>query len=150
MVRRRYTLPRGRYRFGLLVVSGVAVVSVAAALAVTTISVDRVEAVWMVDGEVGEQSQTIPIRAAHPQCPSWSDLGGLVVTASETDDAVTLTATFPEHDAERECQWLGNSMPSSVRLETPLGDRALIDGATGQAPASPAAMAFHTGQSPRD
>lgn len=116
----------------------------------TQMSVQRVEAVWSVDGQVGELSQTIPIRAAHPSCPSWSDLGGLVVTTVETDEAVTLTATFPDHEDGRECEWMGNSMRATAKLESPLGDRTLIDGATGQDPATPAAIAFHTGQSPKD
>lgn len=134
----------------------IALAVAAVALGVTTIgvvdsvTVERVEAVWTVDGEVGELSQRIPIRAAHPGCPSWSGLGGLVVTAIETDETVTLTATFPEHDSDRDCEWMGNPMRATVKLDAPLGNRALLDGATGHGPATPAALAFHTGQSPRD
>ena len=125
-----------------LVVVGVAVVR--------SISVDRVDAVWAVSGEVGESSQAIPIRAAHPSCSSWSSLGGLVVTAVETDDVVTVTASFPSHPSDVDCEWIGNSMPAVVKLDEPLGDRALVDGATGRDPATPATMAFHTGRSPRN
>lgn len=118
-------------------------------VAVTTLSVDRVEAVWAVNGEIGESSQVIPIRAAHPDCPSWARLGGLVVTAVETAEAVTLSVTFPSHDDETPCEWLGNAMRATVKLEQPLGDRRLIDGSSGLDPATPAAMAFQTGQAPR-
>jgi len=118
--------------------------------AVRAISVDRVEAVWTIDGEVGELSQAIPVRAAHPGCPSWSNLGGLVVTAVEASDTVTLTASFPEHDEDTPCAWMGNAMRVTIKLEEPLGDRDLIDGATGKDPATPATIAFHTGQSPVD
>lgn len=124
-------------------------VAVASTFAVRQISVQRVDAVWTVDGQIGESSQVIPIRAAHPSCPSWSNLGGLVVTTVETDETVTLTATFPEHERDRPCAWMGNSLRATAKLESPLGDRMLVDGATGQDPATPATIAFHTGQSPR-
>ncbi len=120
------------------------------ALAVTTISIDRVDAVWTVNGEVGESSQAIPIRAAHPDCPSWSNLGGLVVTAVETDETVTVFVTFPDHDDDEPCDWMGNAMRASVKLDRPLGERDVIDGASGLEPATPATMAFHTGQAPRN
>ncbi len=126
------------------------VVAVATALAVVAISVDRVPAYWSVNGEVGESSQAIPIRAAHPDCPSWSNLGGLVVTAFETDESVTLNVTFPSHDNQRPCDWMGNAMRASVKLDEPLGNRDLIDGATGGDPSTPASIAFRTGQAPNE
>lgn len=116
--------------------------------AVATISVDRVHAVWAVNGEVGESSLVIPIRAAHPDCPSWSTLGGLVVSSVESDEAVTITATFPDQGAATRCNWMGAAMGATVRLDRPLGDRAVIDGGTGRDPATPVSIAFHTGQSP--
>ncbi len=119
-------------------------------VAVAALSVDRVEAVWAVNGEVGESSQVIPIRAAHPDCPSWSSLGGLVVTALETDDTVTLSVTFPTHGDDVPCNRMGNAMRATVKLEQPLGSRQLIDGINGLDPATPASMAFHTGQAPRN
>lgn len=118
------------------------------AVMVEAISVDRVEAVWGVYGEVGESSQAIPIRAAHPSCPSWSTLGGLVVNSVETDETVTIIATFPDHDADVPCGWMGVAMRATVRLDRPLGDRLVIDGTTGADPATPVAIAFHTGQAP--
>ena len=130
-----------------------AVLLVAAfALPVTVmiISVDRVSAYWTVDGEVGESSQAIPIRAAHPDCPSWSNLGGLVVTTQETDETVTLTVTFPSYGDRPQCDWMGNAMRASIKLDEPLGDRILIDGATGDDPSTPASIAFRTGQAPND
>ena len=118
------------------------------AVSVASLSVDRVDAVWGVNGEVGESSQAIPIRAAHPDCPSWSRLGGLVVTAVETDTSVTLSVTFPAHDDDLPCEWMGNAMRATVKLQEPLGNRRLIDGGNGLDPATPAAMAFYTGQAP--
>ena len=118
------------------------------AVFVATISVDRVPADWTVNGEIGESSQLIPIRAAHPECPSWSNLGGLVVTTVETDNTVALTVTFPRHEAP--CDWMGTPMRATVKLDAPLGDRTLIDGATGGDPATPALIAFRTGQAPAD
>ncbi len=119
-------------------------------VAVAALSVDRVDAVWAVNGEVGESSQAIPIRAAHPDCPSWSTLGGLVVTAVETDASVTLRVTFPSRGDDVPCEWMGDAMRATVKLEEPLGSRRLIDGSNGLDPATPAAMAFHTGQAPRE
>lgn len=98
------------------------------------VSVDREPAVWAIDGEVGESSLVIPIRAAHASCPSWATLGGLVVEAVETDTQVAIYATFPEHDADTACEWLGASMSAKVKLTEPLGDRQVIDGATGADP----------------
>ncbi len=121
---------------------------VGSALTVEAISVDRVEAVWGVSGEVGPSSQVIPIRAAHPLCPSWSTLGGLVVDSVETDESVTITASFPSQGAEVRCEWMGNAMRATVKLDRPLGDRTVIDGTTGRDPATPFSIAFHTGQSP--
>lgn len=115
---------------------------------VMTISVDRVPADWTVDGEIGASSQAVPIRAAHPDCASWSNLGGLVVTTRETDETVTLTVTFPSHDDQSTCDWMGNPMRATVKLDAPLGDRRLIDSATGGDPATPALIAFRTGQAP--
>lgn len=120
----------------------------ATALSVQAISVDRVPAVWGINGEVGESSLVIPIRAAHPDCPSWSTLGGLVVEADETADTVVITATFPEHGEQVRCRWLGAAMTATVKLDEPLGARAVIDGGTGGDPATPVSIAFHTGQSP--
>lgn len=117
-------------------------------LSVAAISVDRVDAAWGVNGEVGESSLVIPIHAAHPACPSWSNLGGLVVDAVETETSVTITATFPLPGDDQPCRWLGSAMPATVKLDGPLGDRALIDGGTGLGPATPVSIAFYTGQSP--
>ncbi len=129
----------------MLLVAGIVAGSAAT---VEAISVDRVDAVWGVTGEVGESSQVIPIRAAHPHCPSWSTLGGLVVRSIETDESVTITASFPEQGSEVRCEWMGNAMRATVKLDRPLGDRTVIDGRTGQDPATPFSIAFHTGQSP--
>ncbi len=94
-----------------------------AAATVEAISVDRVDAVWAVNDAVGESSQAIPIRAAHPGCPSWSRLGGLVIESVETDDTVTITATFPQHSASVPCNRRGTAMRATVKLDRPLGER---------------------------
>ena len=114
-------------------------------MAVQSISVDRVHAIWGIDGEVGESSLVIPIRAAHPSCPSWSNRGGLVVETTETDDQVVLTASFPEHSETEPCDPLGAAMPSTVRLDEPLGTRVIIDGSTGRSPATPESLALIIG-----
>lgn len=124
-------------------------VSVAGAAAtVEAISVDRVDAVWAVNDAVGESSQAIPIRAAHPGCPSWSRLGGLVIESVETDDTVTITATFPQHSASVPCNRRGTAMRAIVKLDRPLGERKIIDGGSGADPATPITIAFYTGHSP--
>lgn len=123
-----------------------AALTAGAATAILTISTDRVGAVWSIESEIGESSQIVPIRAAHPDCASWASLGGLVVKAVETNETVTITATFPKHAPERPCDANGLSMPGSVRLNEPLGDRTVIDGHTGQDPATPDTVALHTGE----
>lgn len=131
-----------------LVVAMAAVAVAGTAATVEAISVDRVDAVWAVNEEVGESSQIIPIRAAHPGCPSWSRLGGLVVESVETDESVTITVTFPEHGLQVPCSRRGIAMPATVRLDRPLGDRVVIDGRTGRDPVTPITIAFYTGHSP--
>ena len=126
----------------------VGLVMMGTALIIETISVDRIEAVWAVNNEVGESSQVIPIRAAHPECPSWSQLGGLVVDSIETDDAVIITATFPEHHSDEPCHRRGTTMQATVKLDEPLGDRVVIDGSSGTDPSTPLTIAFYIGESP--
>jgi len=121
---------------------------VGTAVTIESISVDRVNAIWAVNDEVGDSSQAIPIRAAHPDCPSWSRLGGLVVDLVETEESVTITATFPEHAAEVPCNRRGTAMRATVELDRPLGDRVIIDGGSGLDPATPITIAFYTGDSP--
>lgn len=134
-------------RFGAAVLMAAAIVAGAAAT-VEAVSVDRVDAIWAVNDEVGEFSQAIPIRAVHPGCPSWSRLGGLVIDSVETDESVTITATFPEHGVQVPCIRRGTAMRATVELDRPLGDRVVIDGGTGLDPATPITIAFYTGQSP--
>jgi len=120
------------------------------AVTVEAISVDRVHAVWALTDEVGESSQTIPIRAAHPGCPSWSRLGGLVFETVETETSVTITVTFPEHDSDVMCSQQGSTMRATVKLDQPLGDREIIDGGSGSDPAAPITIAYYVGDSPGD
>lgn len=150
MVQRKRSNLNGMSRTKRAIVGAAAAVALVAATAVTveTISVDRVDAVWAVNDEVGESSQVIPIRAAHPGCPSWSRLGGLVVESVETDESVIIIATFPDHEVDVPCNRRGSSVGATVKLDSPLGDRVVINGATGLDPATPITIAFYTGHSP--
>lgn len=136
-----------RRHIGALVAASIGLIG-GTALTVEAISVDRVDAIWAVNDEVGESSQVIPIRAAHPDCPSWSELGGLVVESVETDTSVTITATFPEQAADAFCRHQGTAMRATVRLDEPLGNRVVIDGSSGLDPSTPLTIAFYTGDSP--
>lgn len=120
--------------------AAVLVAGLAFGAAQTATSVERVDAIWTIETEIGESSRIVPIEAVHPTCPSWTGLGGLVVQAVETETTVTITATFPEGDGD--CEDDRRSMSSSVRLHAPIGSRQVIDGGTGLEPATPATVAM--------
>jgi hypothetical protein len=71
-----------------------------------------------------------------------------MIESVETDESVTITATFPQHGEDVPCNRRGTAMRATVKLDRPLGDRTLIDGANGTDPATPITIAFYTGDSP--
>lgn len=94
--------------------------------------------------EVGPETQTVEILLRERSCASGRSAEGRIFEPAVDygEDEVVVTIAVRMLDGEQDCQ--GNPVtPYTLRLEEPLGDRALLDGASGH-PSTPDVDAART------